>query len=347
MISMDGRWYDGGSSSVTEALFTVYESGELRVAPSSGGEPLAARPRFDLQVTPRLLDTPRHILFPGGAKFETDDNETVDLILDRFGSPARFAGLVHRLESRWPYILGALALMICVFWGGAKYGVPFLGKVISERLPPSAYSLASKQTLDILDRTLLKPSELEEADRMRIEGHFRPTLNDHADLRLKVLFRKGAGMGPNAFALPDGTIIFTDEMVQTAEHDDELLTVLAHEIGHVVHRHGMRRVVQGSLLGFALLALTGDVSGSSEIFLALPVMLTELAYSRQFEHEADRYALAFLTSRDISPAHFVRLMKRIQQMDASKGKNKKGGWKSYLSTHPSIDERLELFLKQE
>lgn len=342
MISITGRWYDGRTSSVTDAVCMVYESGEVRVVPAGGGDVIATRPRFDLQVTSRLADTPRHIHFPDGGKFETDDNEAVDRLLNRFSRPA-LSGLIHRLESRWPYILAALAVMVFFFWGGAKYGVPLLGKVIAEHLPPSAYRLASEQTLDIFDRTILKPSELDEAARERIESHFRPVLNDHPDLDLRVLFRKGPGLGPNAFALPDGTILFTDEMVRTAEHDDELSAVLAHEIGHVVHRHGMRRVVQGSLLGFALLALTGDVSGSSEIFLALPVMLTELAYSREFEREADQYALTYLRSSDISPVHFARLMKRIKEKETLKGKTRKGGWTSYLSTHPSMDERLALF----
>lgn len=343
MITIAGRWYDGRTSSVTEAACNIYESGEVRVVPSGGGAPLAARPQFDLKVSPRLADTPRSILFPGGGKFETDDNRTVDRVMERFGRPVWSGRLVHRLESRWPYILAALALLVFLFWGGAKYGVPFLGKAIAEHLPPSAYRLASEQTLEILDRSLLQPSELNEAVRTRIKDHFRPTLNDHPGLRLRVLFRKGPGMGPNAFALPDGAVIFTDEMVRTAEHDDELSAVLAHEIGHVVHRHGMRRVVQGSLLGFAILALTGDVSGSSEVFLALPVILTELAYSRKFEREADRYALDYLRSRDISPGHFARLMKRIQEKEASMGKARKEGWTSYLSTHPSMDERLEHF----
>ena len=46
---------------------------------------------------------------------------------------------------------------------------------------------------------------------------------------------------------------------------------------------------QDALLGFGLRALTGDVAGSSELFLGLPVLLTQLGCSRRFEREADRY----------------------------------------------------------
>jgi predicted Zn-dependent protease len=194
-----------------------------------------------------------------------------------------------------------------------------------------------------MDRSLLRPTELDEATRARLVDHFQPVMEDHAGYELKIVFRKGGRLGPNAFALPDGTIIFTDEMVRLAEDDNELVGVLAHEIGHVVHRHAMRTIVQDSLLGFVLLAITGDVSGSSELFLGLPVLLTELAYSRQFEREADRYALNYLRSQGISTVHFARLLRRMDQKIAAKSKASGEKWWSYLSTHPVTEERLKDF----
>ena len=342
MITLHGRWYDGRTSVATEAVLTVYGSGEVRVESAGSGEPLESRSEFDLEATGRIAHTPRYLLFPGGGKFETEDNDTVDRILARFRGSTR-AGLVHRLESRWPYILAALAFLVLFLWGGVRYGVPFTAEVIADHLPPSAYRLASRQTLAVLDRSLLRPTDLDEAVRTRLRNRFRPVLEDHPEQEFTVLFRKGGRLGPNAFALPDGTILFTDEMVRIAEHDDELAAVLAHEIGHVVHRHGMRRVIQDSLLGFALLALTGDVSGSSEIFLSLPVILTELAYSREFEREADDYALSYLTSEGIAPDHFARLMRRLRKKAAAKGKSGDNGWMSYLSTHPALEERIRRF----
>jgi Zn-dependent protease with chaperone function len=321
---------------------TVYGSGEVRVEAAKSGELLDARSRFDIRVTPRVAQTPRHLIFPGGGKLETGDNETVDRILGDFRR-STWSDLVHRLESRWPYILAALAVMVLVLWGGARYGVPCAAEVIAGHLPPSAYRLASRQTLAVLDRSLLRPTELDEAVRERLRNRFRPILVDHPGWDFSILFRKGGRLGPNAFALPDGTVIFTDEMVRIAERDGELAAVLAHEIGHVVHRHGMRRVVQDSLLGFALLALTGDVSGSSEIFLSLPVLLTELAYSREFEREADEYALSYMKSEGIPPEHFARLMTRLQEKAAEKGRTGESGWTTYLSTHPALEERIRRF----
>jgi Zn-dependent protease with chaperone function len=120
-----------------------------------------------------------------------------------------------------------------------------------------------------------------------------------------------------------------------------LLSVLAHEIGHVVHRHGMRRVVQDSLLSFAILSLTGDASGVSELFLGLPAVLTELAYPRAFEREADRFALNYLESRSIPVHHFADILTRISRIDNSSEEQNGKKWSNYLATHPPIRERVE------
>ena len=254
--------------------------------------------------------------------------------------------LVHLMESRKRYILLASAVLLLSLWGVMQYGVPTAAKFIAFRLSPSVDDMASQHTLDALDRSLLQPSELDEATRTRIVDHLQPVIEDHSRYRLKILFRKGNSLGPNAFALPNGTIVFTDEMVALSGNDDALTGILAHEIGHVVHRHGMRTVIQDSLLGFTLLAITGDVSGSSELFLGLPVVLTQLAYSREFEREADRYALDYLRSHGTPTTPFAQLIRRIDREMRAKSMTSDEKWLGYLSTHPMTEERLKDFEEQ-
>ena len=344
MISIRGKLYDGRTSAEVPAVCFVYDNGAVTVKNSADGRRILSLPRFAMKVSPRLADTPRYLHFPDGEKFETQDNLSVDRIVKRFAA-ARWAGRLHRLESRWRFALIALAAMLLFMWAGIKYGVPLAAHGIADRLPPSILNAAGEQTLSILDKSVLRESNLDAAVRSRLRERFRPVIDDHADEMLKVLFRKGGRVGPNAFALPEGTIIFTDEMVRLAEHDDELVAVLTHEIGHVVHRHGLRTVIQDSLLGFALLAITGDAAGSSELFLGLPLLLTQLAYSRTFEREADDYALDYLQAHDISPIHFARLMQRIEQTASLRPKGSKPKWSGYLSSHPLTAERIQTFEK--
>ena len=342
MITIQGYWYDGKTSAQVRAVCHMYDTGAIRVERIEDGETLAAVSGCDMKTSPRLADTPRYLHFTTGQKFETNDNDAVDAALERFKRRS-WLHLVHKLESRKRYVLLCLAAVILFAWSFSKYGVPVTAKLIAQRLPPPVYRLAGKQTLEVLDNSVFEPTELDDSERTRLMNRFEPVLADHRTWDHRLLFRKGGPIGPNAFALPCGTIVFTDEMVKLAEHDDELVAVLAHEIGHVIHRHAMRLAIQDSLLAFALLAVTGDVSGTSELFLGLPVLLTQMSYSREFEKEADGYALAYLRSQAIPPVHFAKLMRRIEEKKKSALDSSGGKWASYLSTHPMTEERVRRF----
>jgi len=342
MISFKGKWYDGKTAGQTDVVCHVYDSGAVHVERSDDHSRIATLPRFDLDISARLADTPRYLKFPGGAKLETLDNDTVDRLVARFGRPS-WLDRVHLLESRFKYVLVGIVLTLVFLWGSVQYGIPWTARIIADMLPSSILDLASQQTLTMLDRSVLSSTELDSNTRERLRSHFQPLITSHAAYDLNIIFRKGGGLGANAFALPDGTIIFTDEMVRLAEHDQELSAVLAHEIGHVVRRHGMRSIVQDSLLGFAILAVTGDITGSSELFIGLPILLTEMAYSREFEREADQYAMAYMQEHAIDLKHFANLMRRVEKasgVDAEDGVKK---WANYLSTHPMTEERLAAF----
>jgi predicted Zn-dependent protease len=340
MIEIHGQLYDGKTSARASAVCRVYDSGTVHLNRSDTGRRIASLAGIDdVRFSARLADTPRYLNFPGGVQFETEDNDAVDRLLKRYRKRSVF-DFVHLLESKKRYVLAALAAMMLFIALFIRYGVPAAARTIAFHLPARASQIAAEQTLSALDKAAFHSSELDPKVREGLETHFQPLISAHPSLHLRVLFRKSDRIGPNAFALPDGTIVFTDKMVEMAKDDDELLAVLAHETGHVVHRHGMRRLIQDSLLAFALMAVTGDVSGTSELFYSMPIMLTELAYSRQFEREADQYALNYLKSHNIDTAHFARLMRRIDQWRQNRGG---GRLPSYLSTHPATEKRLRRF----
>jgi Zn-dependent protease with chaperone function len=342
MITLRGHYYDGNTSAQVRAECRIYDNGAVHVRRAEDGALLLTLPRFEVNASPRLANTIRHLYFPQGQKFETRDNRAVDDILNRFRKRS-WLHAVHLLESRKRYILACVAVLIAIMWGVGRYGVPAAAWAIARNLPQSVAQKAGSHTLDVLDRSVFKPSRIDDAVQQRLQSRFQPLIQDHRSLHLQILFRDGGRLGANAFALPSGAIVFTDQMVQLARNDDELLAVLAHEAGHVTHRHGIRRIIQDSLLAFAIMAITGDASGTSQLFLGLPVALTELAYSREFEREADQYALDYLRSHGISPRHFSDLMRRLQQEKHPDGPGGESHWSNYLSTHPDMEERLRRF----
>ncbi|RPH52244.1 MAG: M48 family metallopeptidase [Desulfobacteraceae bacterium] len=342
MIAIKGYWYDGRTSAQTAAVFRVYDNGAIGIEDSENGTVFKKVAGFDISVSPRLAETPRYLYFTTGEKFETEDNEAVDHILKRLKQRS-WMQAVHYLEARRLYVLICLATVLLFMFGAIKFGVPAASKSIAFHLPLATAGYAGRQTLEILDRSVFKPSELDEEVKFRLTNHLQPVIDDHSKYGLKILFRKGGRVGPNAFALPSGIVIFTDEMVKISGHDNEMLAVLAHEAGHVVHRHALRTVIQDSLLSFALLAITGDISGSSELFLGLPVILTQLSYSRNFEQEADDYAVDYLRSHNIPTVHFAELLLRLDKKKKPDQESSSGTWTGYLSTHPLTEERVQQF----
>ncbi len=367
MVTIHGKLFDGKTSAPKAVVLSFKGDGDLHVVEAGNGESLSRQDALNVKCSDRLADTPRFITLADGSIVETDDNDAVDQVLSLLNKN-HWSQWVHLLESRKKYVLAAFVGMILIGVAMVQYGFPAAAKVITTLLPRSFFELADTQTLKVLDKALVRPSELAEGTEQRIRNHFESILAEHESSHLQMLFRKGGRLGPNAFALPGGTILFTDELIEMAKHDDELLAIMAHEVGHVVHQHGMRRMVQDSLLSFAILALTGDASGVSEIFLGLPVILTELAYSREFEREADQYALEYLQARDIPPKRFADILTRIDRRvkehnvdketaEADDMKNNKddkaenldrdqeGSWTGYLSTHPPTPERVKVFLE--
>lgn len=134
----------------------------------------------------------------------------------------------------------------------------------------------------------------------------------------------------NAFALPGGRIYLLRGLVEKAESADELAGVLAHEIGHVAHRDGLRRLIQSGGTSFLLGLLLGDITGGGAIVLATRLMI-DGSYSRDAERAADAFAADAMLALGRSPVPLALFLKRIDP--GSQGP-------AFLSTHPVTDERL-------
>jgi predicted Zn-dependent protease len=148
-------------------------------------------------------------------------------------------------------------------------------------------------------------------------------------------FRKGGVFGSNALAFPGGIILITDEMVETTEEMDEVMAVLAHEIGHVELRHAMRSVLQSSVIGVVVATVTSDAATLSAAMTGLPVLLAQTQYSRDFEIAADEYAFGLLKQNGYPPMAFASLMERL-----AKENGKELHPPEWISTHPVTSERV-------
>ena len=186
-----------------------------------------------------------------------------------------------------------------------------------------------------LDELLFEPSTLDAVWRDGLERRFEDMIEE-SDLeagRVQLVFRASPVMGPNALALPSGIVVMTDELVRLAQDETEVLAVLAHEIGHIRHRHSLRGVLQNSSVALMIASLTGDLASLTSISAALPTLLVQLKYSRDFELEADDYAVDMLNGMGIDPTKLGDILLRMTD-DGT------GDLPDYLSTHPGSAERM-------
>ncbi|WP_082706884.1 M48 family metallopeptidase [Pseudomonas sp. EpS/L25] len=343
---LPGWFFDGSTSRRIPARLEV-DAGQWAVTADDGQLLAGPSPVTAVKLSSRLGNTPRFLDFPGAGRFETSHNDAIDELLR--GTDAH-QGLAYRLESSWRLVLLSLVLAIAFAWGGIRYGIPALAETLAFRLPASVGTHLGDGTLALLDRAALKPSALPAARQQALRARFLAFAQaTDPSLTVDIQFRDAArSLGANALALPSGTLVFTDQLVSLADHDDELLAVLAHELGHLERRHALRHVLQSSGLGLVILVVTGDVSSISASVSAIPVVLAELGYSRAFEYEADRYAAQALAAQNIPASRLTALLERLERASDCHGKDQEcpaaspdGRWAGYLSTHPSTAERRQ------
>jgi Zn-dependent protease with chaperone function len=284
-------------------------------------------------VLPPLGRTPRLVRFPDGGFCEVAD-------LAAFNRMAIRAGLassaVDRFERSWRWIVAACAAFVLIVVSAYVYGVPAAARVIADRLPESAVVTLSRQALGLFDRTVFDPSEVPESRQAALRaGLAALDLPGRARGQTYALeFRRADSIGANAVALPAGTIVMTDALVDLAQDDRELLAVAAHEAGHIDRRHGLRLALQSSIVGLLVTWYVGDISS---LAAGAPSALLEAGYSRDFERDADAYAADVLKRSGISVAHFADILERL---DASHRASGSGTVVDYLSSHPATMDRI-------
>jgi Zn-dependent protease with chaperone function len=167
----------------------------------------------------------------------------------------------------------------------------------------------------------------------------------------QLTFHESEILGANAFALPGGHIVMTDELIELLkDQPDAIQGVLAHELAHVQHSDGMDMMVRASLVS----ALVGVVLGDASGFIAtVPATLATQSYSRDAERRADAHAASMLHAAGLSPSAMAVFFERMQEEDRGdeKGKANKDKDKDKegvalpiaISSHPDHGERIEFF----
>ena len=335
--SIQGDFYYANQSQRYKAFLTL-EGSEIIVRERGSNRVLISTQQPAITLSDRLAQTARLIYFADGSVFETQAHDFIDefLLQKNKSITSKFlATKLHHLENKLHYVAVMLILVVGFVWGFVQYGIPFMAQGIAKMIPEQVTQKIAQGSLELLDEHYFSPSQLTRKAQQRIRQHVQPLMQQYSHLNIQLAFRHGNKLGANAFALPDAHIVITDELIKLSENDDEITAIVAHEVGHIKHQHLLRRVVQDSMMTAVLVLMTGDVSYASSVIVAVPTLLLELAYSRGFEQEADRFAHDYLLRQHISLSSFVNIMQRLQAEKMSKRSQR--WWVFYPRTHKQMN----------
>jgi Zn-dependent protease with chaperone function len=332
VTEFDAVYYDGRTSARKPVRVRGY-TGILQIV----GEGLRLDvPLAKVQVDPPVGGTRRALHLPGGAQLQTDDDAAVESLFPR---PRALESWVDALERSWPHAIAAIALIAAFAWWSVVDGLPRAAKIVAGFVPPAVETRLGEQTLAFFERSQCGPSELGIARQETLQRRFAALTEGLADgYAYRLLPRACRGIGANAFALPGGPVVITDALVRLAQSDDQIAAVLAHEIGHVHYRHGLRLGLQAAGLAALTVALLGDATSITSLATTLPAALLQSGYSRELETEADDYAFERMKEIGLPPRAFAEMMRLLEKDRQAKSGGAASG---YLSTHPATAKRIE------
>ena len=350
--ALHATWFDGRSSRPRPAL--------LRLAPGDGGPVLrltaldGAREVIDFGE--RQIDWPeRWSARRPPPRVVVDLRERGSLQIDdvpgwlaAVAAAGRRPTLAERMQTRWRVLLAVLLLAVAGVWAFYRWGTPWAAAQIARAVPLAWEQALAERALGELDDGVLAPSKLPPERQAelraafdRLTAHIGPARQRYPGYRPPLRLQFRSGLGPNAFALPGGTIVLTDAMAEHARliaptGENALLGVLAHEIGHVQLRHGTRMVLEQGVLGIGLGLALGDVSA---LVSGGASVLTGLAYQRRHERESDCFALALMHQAGLPAAPMADLLLGIERHAEAQVRGPAGGSNGSASAPPAPPRR--------
>jgi len=146
----------------------------------------------------------------------------------------------------------------------------------------------------------------------------------------------------NAVSLPGGWVYINSGLVEKVNNDDELAGVIAHEVGHIVARHSIKKLQ--AVMGYQLLRFASIAVSPGEVGATADVAMSELllGYGREDELLADQLSARYLKRAGYNPRGTIMFLEHLEKIERRKPLKPK----NYFKTHPYAPDRIRV-IKQE
>jgi Zn-dependent protease with chaperone function len=264
-----------------------------------------------------------------------------------------------RKVRRGTIILGAsLTALAASVAGFLFFGLPALSGPLAHMTPLAVEERMGEQSNHFVslfsNECVASPAAQASLDELG--ERLRTVSQSPFELKLRII----DAQFPNAFALPGGWIVVTDDLIDLMESPDELAGVLAHETAHVSQRHVMSAQIREMGFGMLLEFMIGGGSGAGQGLARAGASLESYRHTRGAEAEADDFAMQYLVDADLNPDSLAQFFDRLAEFIESESRSEdndaesvdeaepvsdsgaSGEWvEALLRTHPETRERAE------
>lgn len=348
-LPIAGTFQMAGRAEAHPAIARINDNGSVQIIACHDQRSLHYSPAEDMRYGDIIPGLPAELIFAEGARFIPDDATY------RWPGLSTAQRLPAWLEAHWLTVLAAVILVPGFVWLMIYKVIPAAAETSVQYLPDFVATELSDQTLDLLDRFYMEPTQVNATQQEKITADWHEILQHLALPQEKYrLYFRDSSIGANALALPDGSVILTDDIVDLMQNNPEQLNaVLLHEIGHVEHKHGLKMLAQATATTMMFAMMFGDIEGAGEMILGVGSSLLQSAFSRDMEREADAFAYTQLHKIGHSPRDFAKAMRALmkshgaseEQIQPENDDNSNVGNNrdllEYLSSHPDTLERIK------
>lgn len=343
-MEIEGLLFDGKNPNKTPLSLIVSGEGSVHLS----NNPNASFNFSKIAVSPRIANSTRFLTLPDGRLFETSNNGAIDQLISLYNTSKHSA--IN--SEKWILKTGVMLVFLILTWAGIHFGVPALTYKISMSIPEKMLIETGQEAMKGFDKKSFTESTLSKKRQKELRKLFKNILPlEHKKLAYKLHFRSAPKIGANAFALPSGDIIITDALIKLSSNNNEIKSILLHEIAHVELRHGVQGTVKASAILLLVVAVTGDVTSLSTLLLGVPALLLDSSYNRKMEWDADSYSLTKMKEQNIDPIVFSNILEKLvnshqpEEANITKVKIENEKYEDssdgYWSSHPPSKERIE------
>lgn len=245
-------------------------------------------------------------------------------------------GSIDRLRRRWLYglISTLVALSLILSTAQPSPAIPWLDLILRGVQVIQLSNLGDRQEVELGRR--INDQLASQEFRLVSDANIRNYVNEIGQRlapfssrpNIPYVFQVVESDQVNAFATMGGYVYVTTGLMETADNEAELASVIGHEIGHIAGRHAVEQMREAAIASGLVSAAGLDRNSAVNLGVELAI---RRPHSRQAEFEADQLGLATLTRTGYAPGAMVDFMQKLTG---------RGSIPTFLNTHPATNDRI-------